>query len=188
MPRFLHATAAAAALLALALAPGAQAATQDLSTLGEWSAFDVDPLTATDGGLGFIDLDGNALAFTFTVTQAVNLTVVDGGFAGDVFSLTLNGQDIGTTSPASGSYPSSVGLDFDAALASPAYSHRTLTLGPGSYTLGGSLFASALDDTGAPIDATVGGVMITAVPEPASLALLLAGLGALSVVARRRSR
>jgi hypothetical protein len=187
MPRF-HLATAAAALLALALAPGAQAATQDLTASGEWSAFDIDPLTATDGGLGFIDLDGHALTFTFTVTEAVKLTVVDAGFAGDVFNLSLNGNAIGTTSPAAGSYPASVGLDFDAALANHAFSYRTLTLGPGSYTLTGSLFSSALDDTGAPINATVGGVMISAVPEPGSLALLLAGLGALSVVARRRSR
>ncbi len=43
-------------------------------------------------------------------------------------------------------------------------------------------------DAGGPYGAAIGNVSLTAVPEPASMALLLAGLGMVGVMSSRRNR
>ena len=55
-------------------------------TQGQWTAFDVDELTALSGGVEWIDLTtGSPLSFDFTIAAGYRgvLTVVDAGFAGD---------------------------------------------------------------------------------------------------------
>lgn len=73
------------------------------------------------------------------------------------------------------------------------YISKTLTLAAGTYTLGiGGAAYSAQDPLnpnaikGYGISATVATVITTPVPEPETYALLLAGLGVLGAVARRR--
>ena len=182
-----------AALVAGTCACAAQATTVDLAADAGWHLFDVTPDLAADGGLGWIDIgDGSALSFNFSVaagTQAV-LTVVDGGFSGDVFSVRSNGAALANTSAAANSYPDSIGLDFDAALAQPRYSRGSYVFGAGSYSVSGALAGSALDDLGAPIDATVGAVQlqVSAVPEASTLSSLLAGLGLIGFLLRRRAQ
>ena len=56
----------------------------------------------------------------------------------------------------------------------------------GNYSISGTLDRSVLLDTGEPLNATSGAIRLTAVPEPGSLALLLAGFGLLWYRARRR--
>ena len=176
------------ALIALALSTlAAQAGTTEVAAPGTWYTFDVSADLANDGGLGWIDInDGTALSFHFRTTDRVRLTVVDGGFSGDSFAVSINGADPVLTSDAAASYPASVGLDFDAALAA-GYSSRTWLLEAGDYTVTGSLAASALVD-GQPLNATVGALSLALapVPEPTPLGLLAAGLFALGFVARRR--
>jgi MYXO-CTERM domain-containing protein len=179
-------TAAASLLLALAPPTGAQAAT--LPSDGQWLPFDVAP--DLSGNLGWIDIaDGSALSFTFTVPSGfvATLSVVDGGFAGDRFQVFNGASVLGATSAAINSYPNSIGLDFEAALVNAAYSRAVFTLPSGAYNVSGVLLASALDDTGAAINSTVGGVRLTIspVPEPASWLLTLAGVGLLGALRRR---
>jgi hypothetical protein len=179
-----------AATLALAAALPAQAVT--LAADGQWSSFDVDELSAASGGLEWIDLfaEGVPLSFSFTIAAGSygTLTVVDGGFAGDSFSVTSNGNPLGQTSAGVDSAPDSIGLDFDAALADARYSRGSWQFGAGTWTVGGALAASALYD-GLPLNATVGAVRleVSPVPEPAAAGLLLAGLGLLAA-ARRSTR
>lgn len=177
---------AGAALAALAW-PAAQAAA--LPGDGSWVAFDVDALSAASGGLEWIDIGtGAALSFDFAIAAGAvgTLTVVDAGFAGDRFQVYDGNALLGATSAAQDSFPDSLGLDFDAALADARYSRGSWTLGPGTYSISGLLLDSVVVD-GVPLDATVGGIRLSVspIPEPAPLTMLVAGL-ALVAFARRR--
>ncbi len=179
-----------AAALACAGITAAHAA--PLAANGQWVPFDVD--APSYGTLGWIDVVnyGAPLSFSFTVASGFvgTLTVVDAGFSGDTFIVSSGNATLGTTSAAVNSYPTSIGLDFDAALLNPNYSRGVFVLAAGSYDVTGVLSTSALDGTGAAIDATVGGIRLTvsAVPEPATLATMLAGLGLLAFAVRRSSK
>ena len=178
----------AAAIAAAMIAPAAHATTVALPGNDSWAEFDVDATIAQDFGNGWIDTnDGSALNFTFTVAPGMHgvLTVVDAGFAGDTFTIANSGSVIGTTSSVPAGQPiGATVLDYDDALANPAYSRDVFTLAPGSYSISGSLLQSVLGDEGA----TSGGVRlaVSAIPEPAGPTLLLAGLGVVGLMARRR--
>lgn len=186
MIRRLAVAAALCTSLASVPAASAWAATQALPTDGSWSAFDVDVLFASTDA--WIDLGGDLLAFSFTTTGPVRLDVVDGGFSGDVFELFDHGESIGYTGVAGGSYPDSLGLDFDAAWATPSYSQGSFLLEAGTHLITGRLAVSARDDLGQTLDATVGALRVSAVPEPEDWVMLLAGLGIMGFVHVRRQR
>ncbi len=176
----------AGAALAVAFLGAAQATTVNLPTNGTWAEFDVDHVEF--GTPNWIDIaDGSDLSFAFTVPVGLigALTVVDAGFAGDRFEVFANAASLGFTSAAINSYPTSIGLDFDAALADSNYSRTVFTLAAGDYLITGRLSLSALDDLDAPIDASVGGLNVMLVPEPATYLMLLAGLGLLTIRRRR---
>jgi len=176
----------AGAALAVAFLGAAQATTVNLSTNGTWAEFDVDQVEF--GTPNWIDIaDGSDLSFAFTVPVGLTgaLTVVDAGFAGDRFEVFANTAPLGSTGAAVNSYPNSIGLDFDVALADPNYSRAVFTLAAGDYLITGRMNLSALDDLDAPIDASVGGLNVMLVPEPATYLMLLAGLGLLTIRRRR---
>jgi hypothetical protein len=189
MNKQLMAAALAAATL---IAAPAHATSVALPADGSWNEFNVDSFIAADFGTGWIDsADGSPLSFTFTIGAGSHgtLTVVDAGFAGDTFSLTNFGSAFGATSSvATGTTDGALVFDFDAALADPAYSHGVFTLNAGTYSIGGSLLQSVLD-SGVDLDATNGAVRlsVSAIPEPSSPLLMLGGLAAVALLARRRS-
>ncbi|MEO8152725.1 MAG: PEPxxWA-CTERM sorting domain-containing protein [Rhizobacter sp.] len=181
--------AQAAALLAFtALSLVAHATTTALSNPGQWYEFDVADGLSQSQGTEWIDLDGAPLSFTFTIAAPVQLRVVDAGYAGDTFNISLNGASYTTSAVAPGVYPNAPGLtDFDAAWADASFSRGTWLLSaPGTYTLTGSLAQSVTDANG-PLNATLGAVMLAPVPEPTTWALLIAGLAVLGFAARRRT-
>ena len=147
--------------------------------------------TAYFGDTGSTWLDDYAfnepkpLDFSLTLTQAGYLNVTDAGLAGDTFQVVvrdaLNNVVVNAATSAPGADTTTdIGVDFAQALASNNWSHGSWLLGPGSYTVSGSVLNSAFG-------AGVLGVSVTtAVPEPATYSILLAGLVVLSLAARRR--
>ncbi|MFN6994139.1 MAG: hypothetical protein ACK4PH_08035, partial [Aquincola tertiaricarbonis] len=125
--------AAACALSLAACLPLAspQAHAVELQADGQWAEFYIDEMTAQGGGLGWIDTDtGLAQTFEFSVPTGFTgtLTVVDGGFAGDVFSLTLGGLPLGSTSAVASAAGTAIGVDIEAALAQGGDSRGVFTL------------------------------------------------------------
>lgn len=164
----------------------AQAEASTLVADGAWNAFDVDSSVSNSGNLEWIDLGANTSSFDFTLTGWAYLKVVDGGFAGDRFNVYDNGNLLGATSVAVNTYPNSVYLDFDAASADSNFSYGMFLLGVGSHSITGLLSQSALDNSGAAINATVGAVSLTAVPLPAAAWMYLTGTALMGFISRRR--
>lgn len=184
-PNRLLAAALSSAVLALASPSHAASLPAD----GSWQVFDIDEFLS--GALAFIDIaDGSPLSFEFSIDtgQIGTLTVVDAGFAGDRFEILDGAQSLGLSSAPGASFPDSVGLDFDAALADPAYSRGVFVFGAGNHLVTGALVQSVELD-GLPLNATVGALRLTVspVPEPATAASLLAGMALLAGL-RRRAR
>ena len=179
----------AALATAAAITAPAHATTVALAADGQWSEFTVDSFTSQTLGTEWIAFtDGSPLDFSFTIAagHVGTLTVLDAGFAGDTFSVTNAGALLGTTSSvAQGSIGPDL-KDFDAAWADPAFSRGVFTLGAGSYSISGALLQSVLDADGLDLDSTNGAVRLSVVPESSSLAMMLAGLGAIGLFARRR--
>ena len=105
------------------------------STSGEWNLFDVDEQISQDGSLHWIDAvsdeangyvgDGSTLSFVFSVTKTSLLTIVDGGLAGDIFNISINGANyIGSAVNATST--EYAGLDFDSAVNNSAFSKFSL--------------------------------------------------------------
>lgn len=125
-----------------------------------------------------IDLDGSnsnagVLSTTFSLTAGVQYTAS--------FELAGNqrgGSDTGTVSFGSQS------LSF-ALAAADAFSAYQLVFTPGTSGVYSLSFANAGGDN---IGALLDNVSVTAVPEPETFALMLAGLGLLGAVARRKAK
>jgi len=178
----------AASALALALlSPTAHAAA--LAADNQWNAILVDDFTALSGGLEWIDDAGAALHFNFSIAPGFvgRLTVVDTGFSGDEFRVYNGAALLGSTSQAvDGDASGAITFEPADALANLNFSRGQFVLGAGVHDVSGVLSRSLAVD-GAPLNATIGAVRleVSPVPEPASLAMLLAGLSLLTVVLRR---
>jgi len=178
-----------AAALALAALSHAQAAT--LPGDGSWAGFNVDANLAPYS-FGWQDDDGKPLSFEVTIAagQVGTLTVVDTGFSGDRFNVYDGAALLGSTGAAvNGDAAGDITFDPDAALANSDFSRGSFTLGAGTHFITGVLFASTAHPDYGPLNATIGSVRLSVspVPEPATYATLLIGLGLLLGALRRRN-
>lgn len=173
-------------VVALAGIGAAQATAVNL-VAGNWYDFNVDDALAPAAApLAWIDYaDNSLLSFQFTIAtgNTGKLTVVDAVTAGEAFVVFSNGSTLGTTT-FTGTSAVNVGYDYDAALANPAFSRGIYTLQAGTYAITGRMVPSPDG-----INVTQGGLRldVTPVPEASSLAMLLAGLGVVGLIARRRA-
>ncbi len=185
-------------------AVAAQAATViPVTQDGTWNAFTVDANSAKSGGVEWIDVDydlgGGAgdfqpLSFSFTVADKAILRVVDLFAAGDVFNVSITsaaGTQLLSTSAVVARDLNDAVLPFanfaSEAWGSTDFSQLEVVLGAGTYTVSGLLTQSVTSD-GLPINMTSGALSVTAVPEPTSLALVLAAVGVVGLVSRRRAQ
>ena len=181
---FLIATVAAASFAAPALAA-------DNITSGVW--YDVgfegtgSALTGPGFSLGF-DQPSGSVAFapagtswTITLAKAATLTIVDTETSGDQFTLFDNGNLLGTTSTPVVDGSSGIGNDIGLSLANSDYSRGTFALGAGQNIITGT-FDGVIGAGDADFEIAGG------VPEPATWAMLLGGLGAIGAGMRMRRK
>ena len=183
----------AAGLLSMAVMGNAYATDVTLAPTGTWAEFFVvDPAyNLGNSDLSWVDInDYSKISFNFTVAAgfSATVTVVDGGFSGDVFSVASNGGPLQNTSAAVNSYPNPA-VDYDQALANTNFSRGVYSFGAGTYAITGALLTSAVDGDSQPLNATVGAIKleIAPVPEMSTLAMVMAGLGFVGLLARRRA-
>ena len=193
----MRSTLTAAALALAALAPAHANTPAALPTDGSWVSFLVDDQFG-DSSLSWKDDAGNPVTFRFVVPVGykAQLTIVDLGFSGDQFSYTVSGSFYysGGTGPAvAATYSPTLQavMDPDAAMANADFSRGTIQLNQGDWSVDGKLLESLRVD-GVPLNSTNGALRvnleaITAVPEPATYALTLIGLGLLLGALRRKS-
>jgi hypothetical protein len=160
---------------------------------GHWNEFNVDDFSANSQGTEWIDTNdsnspnfGMPLHFLFNIANGSTgtLTVVDAGFAGDRFEIYNNGQPIGSTSATNNS--TNFSNFFSNNLYNTNFSSAIFTLNNGSYDITGTLL-----NTLQSFNATNGALKLevskaTVLPEPSSVALLLAGMGLFFIARRRR--
>lgn len=122
-------------------------------------------------------------SFDFTLAGTAELQVTDAFLSGDRFEVFINSISQGLTSA-----PTSLGdqaqADFDLAFSDAKWSSGSFLLGPGSYTVTGTTVLSPFGGGGAGIQ------LISAqgaVPEPATWALMILGLGTIGFAMRRRT-
>lgn len=133
--------------------------------------------------------------FTFTIANTAYFAVTDSFCAGDQFSFSVNGTYTGDTSIPFFDGTCNDGTtrttDPDLAFSSSLWSSGELALAAGTYTITGSALASPFGAGGAyaQLSSTSrGGPVIQppSVPLPASGVVLLAGLGGLAALRRRK--
>ena len=116
----------------------------------------------------------------FTLLTAGSITFVDAFNVGDQFTITDFGSSIGTTSaPGAGA---GCGNDITACLNDPDFSKGTFALGAGSHSINGTPTASPFGSGGAFFR-----VNSTAVPEPATWAMMLLGFAGIGFAMRKRA-
>lgn len=152
-----------------------------IAALASAPAFAETALTV-DGGWQYFSFGnvGSSFSnqpFTFTLTESAVLRVTDAYLSGDQFEVFGNGTSLGLTSTPTLGFD--LGGDYDAAFASDNFSHGQWTLAAGTYSITGLTVLSPYSSGGAAIS-------LSAVPEPGSIALMLAGVAVLGARLKRR--
>ena len=159
----------------IALTP-AKAATVTISVGDGWHDFGF-------GGVG----SNWSNSFAFTLLSTATLRVTDAFLSGDRFNILQilpTSVSLGQTS-APGSSGDQVGGNYDAAFADSRWSSGSFVFGPGSYEVTGTVTASPFGGGGGAVQLVAGGVA-SAVPEPATWAMMLIGFAGLGLASRRK--
>lgn len=165
-------------------------------TLTQVDADTVHVSALLSAGYNFVDT-GAHQAFGFNVTGALTVTnlapasgyVATGSFTQPGFGTFLRGIACPSPTPCQGGNNSSVpnnALDFDVNQA--GITEASFIANAGGYTFTADLFGPSPNNPNANLTFAVasGQVPVPNIPEPQTYALLLAGLGAVGFVARRR--
>jgi hypothetical protein len=148
---------------------GGSAKADVLTVGGGWDPFGF-------GGVG----SSFSTDFQFTVSQTVDFKVTDGYLDGDQFAISINGGPSTNTSVPTND-GTQLGSNFDAAFASPLFSHGSYILGPGTYDVTGTVVLSPYGSGGA-------AAQLSAVPEASTWVMMLAGFAGLGFIGYRRNK
>lgn len=109
---------------------------------------------------------------TFTATGSVLFDITDAFEKGDTFNVNINSGAMVFTTPTVPIDSSGAVTDPNVAFADPTYSHSSVLLGPGAYSINVTDATSPFGDGGAYLQVVS---TTTATPEPNSVAFLLCG-------------
>lgn len=119
--------------------------------------------------------------FEFTLTKNALFKITDAFLNGDQFEVFINGASQGFTSvPVNDG--TQAGSDYDLAYASPKFSHAGYALGAGTYSVTATVSLSPYSGGGGAAE-----LVSTAVPEPATWAMMIGGIGLVGGTLRRRA-
>ncbi|MBM6577102.1 FxDxF family PEP-CTERM protein [Microvirga sp. SRT01] len=119
-------------------------------------------------------------SFEFTVVGNATLKITDAFLSGDQFEVFLNGLSKGLTSTPVNDGSSAV--DYDIAFSSSSFSHGSYVLTSGNYVLTAAVTLSPYGGGGGGVELISSG----AVPEPATWAMMIGGMGVVGGAMRRR--
>lgn len=187
----------AAALFAACGAAHAASTSASLAPNAGWKSFYFDNTVNATQWLDNAIV--NPVSFDFTLSAAAVLNVVEGGFGGTQFEVFANGQSLGLTSVPGANTGLNADLSADISAHGPNYgdnhfdtafadadgfSKGSFLLKAGTYHVTGTFDSAAATAFGAGVGAVE--LVSAPVPEPETYALLLAGLGVIGAIARRR--
>jgi PEP-CTERM motif len=158
-----------------AISLGTSVARADVLTVGSgWDSFSF-------GGLG----SSFSTDFEFTLTAPAVFRITDAFVDGDQFAISNHGTFVSDSSvPANNGFQ--INADYDAAFASPLFSHFSVNLGPGTYDFTGIVIQNA---TGFPDGGGAAAELVaSAVPEPSTWAMMILGFAAVGFLVHRRKR
>jgi hypothetical protein len=164
----------------------ATAASADPINVNQWYAFGFDGVNTSvygncdcTAGVNPATTTAPAGPWTFTSSAPVTLTVVDAFSSGDQFDLFDFATNLGATStPILGD--TSCANDIGCALGDSNYSKGVYVLGAGNHSISATVAQT--------IGAGAGYFEVASVPEPATLAILGAGLAGFGAMRRRKAR
>jgi hypothetical protein len=167
---------------AVLLAAGSGVSHAGAITPGSWIGFCFAGVNSPASSSGCVDPGpGTGNSFTFSLAAPAILAVTDTFLQGDVFSVLDSGSFLFTTSIV----PQGSGnvTDPNIAFADPTYSSGSILLAAGDHSI--DIFARISPFGGGQAYMSVG---VVPIPEPEIYAMLVAGLGLMGFVARRRKQ
>jgi len=143
---------------------------------GGWDTFSFNGV-----GSPLLGFPSGSPDFTFTLTSPATFKVTDAFVDSDQFAISINGATaVDTSVPANDG--TNFGANYDAAFASPLFSHAAFDLAPGTYDITGSAVLAPFEGGSGAVEL----VANSAAPEASTWTMMILGFLGLGFMAYRR--